>query len=353
MEKRTPFYEVARLAEVSPATVSRVAGGNSRVDPAIQARVRLAAERLGVDLNHRNKSRIIAFLLGNRDLLHGFQSRVLAGAESYCASQNWELLFFSFRYASGIPHKELQLPQILARREAPRAVILGGTNSPNLLLALSERGIPFSVLGNNVVGEWHPQRYDVVSSDDVAGAVDVTSYLLSLGHRHIWFVGNTQLPWFSRCAAGYRRAMAAAGLEPHCSEVNADSRELGYLATKMILAQRARVSAIFAGSDQVGHGVYKALIECGARIPDDISVAGLNDTEGVLLHPPLSTVCEFPEELGSHLADFAIKRILNPDLPPQQMTLPTQLVKRESCRPLVWTAEAPAVHGPKGASRRP
>ncbi|MPY89975.1 MAG: LacI family DNA-binding transcriptional regulator [Luteitalea sp.] len=330
MQKKPTRHEVARVAGVSPSTVSRVLNGNAHVDPAIQSRVMATATQLGIDLTKAMQGRMIVFLLGNRDVLHEFQSRILVGAEEYCTNHRWELLFLSFYYPSTAASGELNLPQILHRKNTVRGVILGGTNSANLLLALRERSIPFSVLGNNVLGEWQADLYDVVSCDDVHGAYEMTAYLLSRRHRHIWYVGNVRLPWFARCFRGYQRAMAEAGLPPRCSEIRSDRQELGYLAAKSIITSGEPVTAIFAGTDQVAHGVYRALREFNLRIPDDISVAGFNDTEGAILHPALTTACAFPQELGRHLAELVTTRVVSPDLTPRQISIPTELVRRES-----------------------
>jgi LacI family transcriptional regulator len=104
------------------------------------------------------------------------------------------------------------------------------------------------------------------------------------------------------------------------------------LAAKALLATGERPTALFVGTDQAASGVYQALQESGIRIPDDISVAGFNDTIGEVLHPGLTTVREFPKELGVHLAEFAIRRIQEPNLPPQQLIMPTELIRRESVR---------------------
>ena len=95
------------------------------------------------------------------------------------------------------------------------------------------------------------------------------------------------------------------------------------------------MSAIFAGTDQVAAGVYDAARQCGLRIPDDISVAGFNNTDSRLLHPAATTVMEFPQEIGRHLAEFVLRQIHNPASGPQQMSIATQLVARESTRPPV------------------
>lgn len=334
MKKESSFKELAKLANVSAATVSRIANGQVNVDARIRARVRKAAEKLGIDLDRKRneRSNIIAFMLSNRDLLHNFQARVLFGSEAYCASQNRELLFMSFRYSPTIPPKELHLPKVLNQRGVVRAVILGGTNSSNMLAALSEREIPFAVLGNNVIGNWSPAEYDAVYSDDIQGASDLTSQLISNGHRDIWFIGDTELPWYARCAQGYQESMRQAGLQPRLSEIHSDYHQLGYLATRSILLRRERVTALLAGSDQVARGIYEALRQSGLDIPEDISVAGFNDSEGALMDPPLTSVQEFPEELGRHLAEFVLRRIQDPDRQSQRLTMPTRVVMRESTR---------------------
>ena len=333
-DHKTTLRDVARLAKVSSATVSRVASGNPQVDPEIQANVYAAAKKLGIDLTSTRKNRSIAFVLGNRDTVNEFQSRILLGAEGHCAQHNWDLQFISFRGDLSAPPANLLLPEALTRPNRVGGVILSGTHSVSILSALQERRIPFSVVGNNIVGDWRPEEFDCVSTDDVRGAAEVTQHLISRGHRSIWFIGNQHLPWFARCAQGYSQTMKDAGLEPRFSEIRSEDRELGYLAAKSLLANGERPTALFAGNDQAASGVYQALQESGIRIPDDISVAGFNDTLGDLLHPGLTTAREFPKELGSHLAEFTLRRIQEPNIPPQQLTIPTELVKRESVRQL-------------------
>lgn len=344
MKKKASFKDVAKLAYVSPATVSRVAKGQVSVAPNIRTRVREAAENLGIDLDQKQneRSNVIAFMLANRDLLHNFQARILFGAESYCASQDRELLFMSFRYSPTVPPKELHLPRILTDRSIVRALILSGTNSSNMLKALRERHITFAVLGNNVIGDWTPSDCDAVYSDDVQGAFELTSQLISDGHRDIWFVGDLDLPWYARCFKGYRDAMARAGLCPRLSEIHSDDRRLGYLAMRSILSRGEPVSAVFAGSDQIARGVYEAVRQSGLSIPEDISVAGFNDTDGALMDPSLTSVREFPEELGKHLAEFVLKRIQKPDGQSQQLTMPTQMIIRQSTRALLEPSSPPA-----------
>jgi LacI family transcriptional regulator len=332
MSNKPTLHRVALLAKVSPATVSRVGAGNNNVDPAIVDRVRQAAEKLGVDLENRrkDKSRLIAFLLGNRDVLHDFQSRLLLGAERYCAQHDWQLLFTSFHYAPTTAPGALEVPQLKLGQSPLRAVILSGMNYPNMIEMLVQRRIPVSVLGNNVSGKWEPELCDAVFSDDVRGAYDAARHLISHGHQHVAFIGNLGLPWFARCAQGYRRAMDENGLEPHLIDLRSDGTELGYLGAKMLLSASRRATAVLAGSDWVASGIFTALREDGIDVPHDVSVASINDTDAPLFHPALTSVKEFPEELGRQLAEFVINRIRNPARAPQQVTIPTRLQIRQS-----------------------
>lgn len=325
-----PYAEISRLAKAGPTAVSRMA--QSKVARSEQGSLLAAARDLSVNVTPDARSRTITFILGNRDTVNEFQSKVLLGAEGYCTGQDWALHFVSFRSDLNAPLSNVSLPEILTSSNRPSGVILSGTHSANILAALCEEEIPFSLVGNNIVGDWQPEQYDCVFTDDVRGSADITRYLIAQGHRNIWYIGNQRLPWFARCARGYRQAMKEADLEARFSEIGSEDRELGYLAVKALLASGERPTALFVGTDQAASGVYQALQESGIRIPDDISVAGFNDTIGEVLHPGLTTVREYPKELGVHLAEFTLRRIQEPDLQPQQLVMPTELIRRESVR---------------------
>jgi DNA-binding LacI/PurR family transcriptional regulator len=330
---KTRIEDVAKLAGVSVATVSRVVTGSDRVSPELRSRVLKAAAELKLELNGKGKSKIIAFILANRELFNPFHAGVMVGAEAYCASRDCGLLFLPIHYGSNVPWQNLHLPQILTRPGPINAAILAGKNSQNLLDLLSHRGISFVVMGNNVIGDWDKDRYSSVYFDDVEGGHEVTRYLLSLGHRDIWYIGNFQMPWFKSRHDGYRRAMEEAGLPPRVNEFDSgEGEDLGYLATKSILKSGESITALFAGDDAAARGAYQAIHESGLRIPEDISVVGFNDTEAASLRPPLTSVRVFTEQVGRGMAALAVERLNRPDLPPEEIIIPTQLVKRESCR---------------------
>ena len=324
--------DIASAANVSVATVSRVLSGSGRVDPAMRRLVLDTAAKLKIDPGQRNRPGSLAFVLSNRSTLPPFHASILVGAEAYCTAHGWDLLYCSLSAPLNISAKELHLPKVLQRRDAVRGVILAGNTSPNLLELLEQKDISYVVLGNNILGETSELKNDVVYSGETRGGEEMTRYLVDLGHQHVWFVGNTRLPWFARYYEGYRRCMEEVHLQPRLSSIDSsDEMEIGYLGTKYLLSTGEPVTAIFAGNDATACGVYKGLRERGLRIPEDISVAGCNDTVGGSLNPALTTIREFPEQVGRHMAELLLERIAKPDIEPRRLTMPTEFVKRDSC----------------------
>jgi DNA-binding LacI/PurR family transcriptional regulator len=167
----------------------------------------------------------------------------------------------------------------------------------------------------------------------------MTGYLVALGHRDICFVGNARLPWFARCFDSYRRSMAAGRPSWQNSIGCEDDTEIGCLVTKSLLARREAGTAIFAGNDHNAHGVYKVSRDRGLRIPEDISVRGCDDTVGAWLCPGLTTIRDFPEQLGRQIVKVIFNRIAKPAQSSQHSTIPTELVKRDSCHSISSSTE--------------
>lgn len=337
--------DVAQAAQVSVATVSRVATGRAHVSPAIARRVRQAAIRLGVDLSRKISTRVIGFILSNREMLHPFHSRLLAGAAAYCAAEGYNILYLPVHYDVQLSWREIRLPQVVLRHDLVHGFIVTGVNSQSLLDFLTYKRLPFAVLGNNIVGEWRRADYDSAWFNDSAGAYEATCYLRALGHRDIWYVGNCSLPWFARRYEGYCQAMNEGALNPRLSDIDSSrDSDIGYLAMKSILNQREPVTAVFAPGDAIAQGAYKALRDSGLQVPQDVSVIGFNDIEAGALDPPLTTVRIFVEHVGKKLAQMLVNRITQPDLAVQHWSIPIQLIKRASCQSLQRkAASTPAV----------
>jgi len=290
---------------------------------------------LGLNLGEQTSMKIAGFLFGNRPLLRPFHSLVLQAAERYFAAHEYNLMFLSFDYDDKVNLQDLHMPPVLQRRGLVCGYILAARVYPNLLEFFRLRGIPSAVIGNHVMGEWQDDQCDVVWLDDIQGAYEGTRFLQSLGHRDIWFIGARRPTGGPRRYEGYRRAMVEAGLSPQNSEINSnDYFELGYLSAKSLLNRGEPLTAILAASDIVAQGVYSALRDCGLQVPQDVSVVGFDDIEAPFMHPPLTTVRVFADEIGRELAEMLLNRITRPDLDPQRHVIPTRMVKRESHRTL-------------------
>ena len=329
--KKVRLQDIARAAGVSGATVSRVVNRTGRVSPELEARVQRIAGRLNVDLAARVKPRLIGFVLGNRPLLHPFHSRILAGVEACCAEHDCHVVFLSLRYRHDVPPDELAVPRLLLRQDILDGYVLAGVHAQNLLDLLSRTSAAVAVHGNNVLRPWHEHRHDTVWHDDVGGGHQMTRHLLSLGHRDIWFVGNRRYPWFDRCYDGYARAMSRGGLLARAVASDCEqAQEAGYEGMRSLLAQRAPVSAIVAGSDQTAQGVCDAIQEAGLHVPGDVSVGGFDDIEAATMHPRLASVRIDLEEVGRQLAMAVIARLTEPSQPPRTVVVPTTLVNGAS-----------------------
>ncbi len=330
--EKVTMADVAREAGVSAATLSRLVRGGTRVNPETRDRILMAARRLNFDLGARKSSRIIAFLLSNRGVLHPFHSSILMGAEAYCAEQDYGLLFLPLQYSLTLPKERLEVPEILQRKTVVAGAIVAGTNSQEMLELLTEYEIPWVVLGNNVAGEWPHDRHRSIFFDDIRGAYELTTYLISLGHVEIGFAGNLSLPWYFRRFQGYSKAIEEAGLKVISSDLRTlDGEEMGYLGARLMLQQTPRPTAIFAADDPAGRGVYRAARDQDLKVPEDLTVAGFNDTpDAAALHPPLTTVRVFTEELGRQAGQLLFRQIEQPDGATASVVLPTQLIRRGS-----------------------
>jgi DNA-binding LacI/PurR family transcriptional regulator len=342
--RRVTLRDIAAAANVSIPTVSRVLTRSARVNPAIEKRVRDAATRLGFDLITRERRRTIAFLLGNRPIKHPFHSEVMFGAEAYCAEHDYEMLFSTLRYPLHARVSHLPIPSLLDRPGKVDGVIVAGVNTASMIQTLADTGLPVAFYGDTLVEEGLTGVPNV-RIDENGGASEVTRYLVSLGHTAISFVANVRIPWFRRRYEAYRAAMESVGLRPALGEFDSeDERQVGYLATRSILDRPGRATAIFAGNDHIAQGVYEALRDRGLKVREQISVVGFNDTmEAVVLHPTLTTVRVYAEQIGRRLAELVLRQIESGSAGEETITIPTRIIKRESCAAMIHPAETAVV----------
>jgi LacI family transcriptional regulator len=334
--------DVAKQAGVAVGTVSRVINGRADVNPELRAKVEDVIRELAYrpNLRARNLSRkaspILSFILSNRSFVHPFHSHVLEGVERHCSQAGYFVLFTKFDYSPATSLADLRLPDVLMSHGVADCVIAAGTNHDNFLDALDRLGMKYVVLGNNLISDRERPPEDRVRFDEVTGAWEATRYLIQLGHRQIWFVGDTSMPWCRARHIGYTRAMNDASLEPHAFTAGlSDDHFLdGLRSVESLVEQKVPISAILAGTDEVAYGAWEALQRKGFDVPGDVSLVGFDDQLGAMRTPQLTSVRVDTERLGRELAKMAIEKIENAGAAVPEVVLPAQLQRRGTCRPL-------------------
>ena len=335
--------DVARRAGVAVGTVSRVVNHHPDVNDQLRARVLKAAGELDYRPNARarslarNASALLSFILSNRDFLHPFHSHVLQGVQEYCEQAGYFVMYTRFQYEPDVSAAKIRLPAVLESHGMTDCVVLAGTNYENFAKVLEGHGIPYVLLANNFIASVSRKAVNQVRFDDDSGAAEATRYLTQLGHKDIWYIGDTSLPWYRTRYEAYVREMKNAGLEPAAQTLAlSDDRFMnGLKSVQAILDHRAPVTAIFAGTDDVAFGAWEGLRRHGLEVPRDVSLVGFDDQQPILRVPALTSVWVDTQEVGRQLARMAIEKIGSNGKALPEVLLPTKLMKRETCRPLL------------------
>ncbi len=334
--------DVAALAQVSVATVSRVLNQSGYADPDTRIRVLAAAAELSYKPNihwSRLKSRssqTILFLLSNHPHFNTFHTRVLETCEKTLRGRGYDLIFARHDYAPDLRPADIPLPSMLDREGAVDGVLLAGVHHPNLLDLLRKRKIPYTILGNNFEGLAGLPAHNCVSFNDVDAMEDATRYLILMKHRHIAFIGNTSLPWFRNRHKGYLHAMEAHRLPAMAvtEDWNVSNIDYGQLAVAELLRATPHPTALLAGNDEIAAGAWKELTRRKIPMPSGISLIGIGDrAEFSILEPSLTSISVFPELLGERLTLMLLEQIRNPGQSIPSEVFPCKLIERSSCAP--------------------
>lgn len=343
MERRSiTIREVAADAGVGTATVSRVLNEPWRVSPATIERVKASIEKLGYKPNFRARllargnSGTICFLLANRPFISSIHAEILQGAAQQADIMGVQVVYTSSRYSPNAAPGEIQMPQILAARGLIDGVVLAGTNYPNIIKAIEELELPYVVFGTNYVNTDGNRLRNAVYVDEETGAYQATKHLISLGHKKIIYIGDVSFPWHKHRYEGYAKAMGEAGIkaEPPVGSMQSGSLQMGSDAVEELCEAGKQFTALFAGGDIVAYGAIRALRNRGFVVPEDVSVVGFNDDEmASISEPPLTTVRVPTEEIGARCVLMLDEIIRNGEHPAEPITLPVDLVVRESTAP--------------------
>lgn len=320
---------VRAAPDVSPALRKRVEQAMKELNYEPYARLRIPAKE-------NPNARIISFILSNRSLQHPLHSKILQGVESFCAEAGYAVVYKGFRYSAQTEPEDLNLPALLQQRGIANSLILAGTNYGNLLRALTAHKIPHVKLANNVLDESPRESNDQVRFDDIQGASNATKYLLELGHRDIWFIGDPTTPWCRERYAAYVRTMEEAGLKPNelAGGVSDDQNFDGQHSLDLLLERKVPMSAILAGTEETARGVRESIRKHRLEIPRDMSLIGFDDQYEEQRLLGITAVRVDSEEIGRQLARIAIQKVTAPQAPVPEIVVPTKLIRRSSCRPV-------------------
>jgi LacI family repressor for deo operon, udp, cdd, tsx, nupC, and nupG len=325
----TSIKDVARSVGVSTATVSRALRGLPRVSESTRDKVLQAAAEL-----EYVGSPSAAGLAGGRTRAVGvvvpfvsrwFFATVVQGAEAPLREAGYDLLLYNL--GGDLESRRRVFTTHLMRRRVDAVLVLSLTPTQQEINTLAKLHRPVAVIGANVPG------WASVGIDDVSAACTAMRHLIALGHRRIAHLGGSLVDQLDFAAPrdrleGYRRAMKSAGLpiEPAWEVVGDFTVHGGVRGMESLLGLPAAAvpTAVFAASDEMAIGAVAAVRRAGLRVPEDVSVIGIDDHEMAEFFD-LTTVAQPAREQG-RIAAVMLLAAMDHDYP-VDATPPTELVE--------------------------
>jgi LacI family transcriptional regulator len=291
--------DVARLAGVSPKTVSRVVNR----EPNVRESTRIQVEQAIAELQYRpnqfarnlasHRSHLIGLIYDDPSAYEvpssGYVIRLQQGTLSACKATNHELLIHPCRYSSKDVVTELKA---LLEQIRPTGIILAAplSNMPRIVKAIEATGTPLVRLSPGQDNG----RHLCVATNDREVCAEMTRYLASLGHKRIAFIkGNPQHKAVGNRYLGYRDGLRDSGIRFYEQLMAQGDNSIGSgeECALQLLQLRHPPTAIFAANDDMAAGVMKVAAKLGIAIPGQLSVAGCDDISlARQIHPTLTTI---------------------------------------------------------------
>jgi LacI family repressor for deo operon, udp, cdd, tsx, nupC, and nupG len=327
------IQDVAKLAEVSTATVSRALAMPQRVSPEKRARVLEAIAKTGYTPNltarslRSQKTGMVLVVLP--DLANTFFSKILRGIEETLFEAGYGMIIGDL---DGSPEKEAHFAAFTAAGRVDGAILLNGHlfgQSRDGQGEAADIDIPIVALCEAIPAANIPQ----IEIDNRAAAEQMTRYLAGRGHCRILYVsGPTRNVLERERFQGYRDGLRKAGIpfDPTLVLSGDYTIESGMRAGQIVVEGSNRPTAVFCTSDEMAIGLMRMLLSAGIRVPQDISVAGFDDIEfAAVADPSLTTIRQPRQELGRAGATALIDLLQN-RVTPFRIRLKTELVVRDS-----------------------
>jgi LacI family transcriptional regulator len=329
-KQRYTLHDVAKFAEVSYQTVSRVINEHPSVSPETRTRVQKVIAELGYQPNMVakslavNRSHTLAVLTFG--MSHYGPTQMVLNIERTAKALGYDLIFSAINEPS---HDEIHkaMDNLTGRRVDGILAIspVAGFTYEDLVRLC--HGIPLVQIDPEIGLE-----VPSVVVDQKYGSRLITEYLIGLGHRRIAEISGP-LNWFGAIARHqqWEASLLEAGLTPMKSVEGDWSASSGYQAAQQLLNEAPGFTALVVGNDQMALGAIYALHERSLRVPDDVSVVGFDDIpEAAFFRPALTTIHQDFSELGAMGVRCLLEYIKAPDTPVKQHLLCPKLVIRDS-----------------------
>lgn len=331
--------KIAEVAGVSVSTVSRALNNYKDVSPATKEKI----FRIAREFNYfpsavarslvLKKSNLIGLIFGDR-VNSGFDvpfNRQISAVRITAGHAGYDLMVF----ANSNKQKATFLTLCRERGVDGLFFILHKEEKKNLaqIKELEESDIPCVTVNFQIEGD----HCTYVESDNFQGAKDVVTHLLRLGHRKIAFIGGDLYGKTGRDRlAGYEQALHEFGIskDEDLIEMSLFTESVASEATHRIMDRNKGVTAFFVSGDPIAFTVIEVLKSRGLYVPTDISVAGFDDIkEAAYYTPALTTIRQQQYELGRLATEALIQMIENPEYRAKPVTLPCELIIRNSTAP--------------------
>jgi LacI family transcriptional regulator len=309
-EERVTLVQVAKLAGVSPTTVSHVLSGKRWVAETTRDTVRDAIRQLGYRPNNvarslrTRRSRMIAVVVP--DLTNPFFAVLTRGLADAVDGAGYGTYVCN---TDGIPDREGAFLADVVDRGVDGVVMAGGNATARARVGPAGLGVPAVCVGGSL--DEDPQ-VDLVAPDDGVGSHAAVCHLIARGARRIAMVMGPASSGSAR-AEGYRRALTEAGqpVNPELLVRGDWTRPGGRKAMHALMAGPDRPDAVFCANDLMAIGAIDAVHELDLTVPGDVAVVGFDDVDAAtIVNPPLTTVRNPAYETGYTAGELLLSRIL-------------------------------------------
>lgn len=329
--RKPTIRDVAAVAGVSYGTVSRVLNGGHWVSPDARTAVEDAIRATGYTANHAaralatGRANSLAFLLTepqNLLFLDPTFALLLRGATEALAERSMTLVLL----IADTAEEQANVERYVRAGHVDGVLLVSSHESDRLLASLVAAGVP-TVCTGIPLGE--TAGISTVSVDEVASARMMTRYLRDQGHRRIALItGPNDTPGGRFRLMGFREEMGDA-FDPDLVAQGSYEQATGDAAMTALLERAPDIDAVFAASDVMAVGAIAALRRAGKRVPEDVAVAGFDDSGLAATHaPPLTTVRQPWAQISAAMVDMLLEVIAGATVP--SVVLPTTLVVRDT-----------------------